>query len=198
MEIIDSIRLPATIFTMSLTSAKVSKIEKELNERQDKFKGLHKAIQSFCKKFADRHQPAQKLHNATVHTARHRPINELMANLNLIDAIPATSRDRRVTYRARIAQIRVEHVVLRDKFSIVQALKVATSTASIKIPGGNPSQLAKPFFQTCKKFIDECFAEKLPKLGVEASLYYAGIARSYESYCRSTKVDIDKSSENIL
>jgi hypothetical protein len=89
----------------------------------------------------------------------------------------------------------VEHIVLRDKFSIVQALKAATSTASIKIPGGNPSQLAKPFFQTCKKFIDECFAENLPKLGIEASLYYARITRPYDSYCRSTKVDIDKASE---
>ena len=194
VEITNSIRL----LRMSLSiSAKVSKIEKELNERQDKFKGLQKAIQSFCKKFADRHQPAQKLHNATVHAARHRSVNDLMANLSLVDAIPATPRDRRVTYRASIAQIRVEHIALRDKFSIVQALKASTSTASIKIPGGNPSQLAKPFFQICKKYIDECFAENLPKLGVEASLYYAGIARPYESYCRATKVDIEKASEHM-
>jgi hypothetical protein len=196
VEIINLIRLPPSmIFAMSSTSAKVSKIEKELNERQDKYKGLHKTIQSFYKKFADRHQPAQKLHDATVYAARHRPTNELMANLSLIDNVPGAPRDRRVTYRARIAQIRVEHIVLRDKFSIVQALKAATSTASVKIPGGNPSQLAKLFFQTCKKFIDECSAENLPKLGVEASLYYAGITRPYDSYCRSTKVDIDKASE---
>jgi hypothetical protein len=193
--IINSIRLLAMSFTLSPTLAKVSKIEKELHERQDKFKELYKAIQSFRKKFADKHQPAQKLHNATVHAARHRSVNELMANSSLVDSVSTAPRDCRVTYRGSIAQIRVEHIVLRDKFSIIEALKAANSTASIKIPGGNPSQLAKPFFQDCKKFIDECFDENLPKLGVEASLYYAGIARPYESYCRSTKVDIDKGLE---
>ena len=35
------------------------------------------------------------------------------------------------------------------------------------------------------------------KLGVEASLYYAGIARPYDSYCRSTKVDLDRASEHM-
>ena len=35
------------------------------------------------------------------------------------------------------------------------------------------------------------------KLGVEASLYYAGIARLYDLYCRSTKVDLDRASEHM-
>jgi hypothetical protein len=174
-----------------------SKVEKELQERQQKSRGLRKAIESFCKKFADSHQPAQKLHNATVHAARHRTMTELMANLSLIDAVPATPRDRRVTFRGRISQIKVEHIALKDKFGIVQVFKSVTSKPSIKMPGGSPGQLAKPFFQTCKKFIDECYAENLPKLGVEASLYFAGIARLYESYCHSTKFDIDKASEQV-
>src|SRR5277367_3525577 len=101
-----------------------------------------------------------------------------MTNFSLIDAVLAIPRDRQVTFRARIAHIRVEHIVLKDRFSIVQAL--TTSKISIKIPKGNPSQLVKPFFQTFEKFIDECRAENLSKLGVEASLYYAGIARPYE------------------
>jgi hypothetical protein len=197
VEVVNSIRLLGSDFIMAFTPARVLKIENELKERQEKSKRLQKAIQSFCKKFADRHQPAQKLHNAIIHAARHRPMNELMANLSITDAVPAAPRDRRVTFHARVAQIRVEHIVLKDKFSIVQALKSATSTASIKIPGGNPGQLAKPFFQTCKEFIDECCTENLPKLGVEASLHYAGIARPYESYCCSTKVDIDKASEHV-
>jgi hypothetical protein len=194
-EIIDSIRLPAISWTIGRNPAKTSKIEKDLNDRQEKFKKLHKAIQFFCQKFADRYQPAQKLHDATVHAARHRPVNELIANLSLMDVVPAAPRDRRVTYRAKISLIRVEYVVLVDKFSIDQALRARSSTASIKTPGGHPSQLAKPFFQTCKEFIDECFAENLPKLGVEASLYYAGIARPYDLYCHSTKADLDKASK---
>jgi len=197
-EIMNLIRLLRTrISIMTSTSAMVLQIENMLKERQEKSKGLQKAIQSFYKKFADKHQPAQKLHNATVHVVRHRPTNELIANLSLIDAVPAVPRDRRVTFRARMVQIRVEHIVLKDRFSIIQALKSANSKASIKISGGDPGQLAKPFFQTCQEFIKECCAENLPKLGVEASLYYAGIVRPYESYCRATKVDVDKASEQI-
>ena len=197
VEIMNLIPLRRLLAITSTLAENDSRIENKLKERQEKSKGLQRAIQSFCKKFADRHQPAQKLHNATVHAARHRPMNELMTNLNLIDAVPATPRDRRVAFRARIAQIRVEHIVLKDKFSIVQALKSTTSKSSIKIPGGNPSQLAKPFFQTCEKFIHDCRAENLPKLGVEASLYYAGIARPYESYCHLTKADTDKALEHM-
>jgi len=73
-------------------------------------------------------------------------MNELMIKLNFINAVPTASRDRRVTFRAKIAQIRVEYIVFKDKFSIVQALKSVTLEAFIKIPRGNPGQLAKPFF----------------------------------------------------
>jgi hypothetical protein len=119
VKIINSVRLPAGNFTITFTPAKVSKIENELKERQEKARKLQKTIQSFCKKFADSYQPAQKLHNATIHAARHRPMNELMTNLSLINAIPAAPRDFRVTFRAKIAQIKVEHIVLKNKFSIV-------------------------------------------------------------------------------
>ena len=197
VEVLNLMREPTVTFSIHPARPSVWKVEKELKERHDKFRELHRAIQSFCKKFADRHQPTQKLHDATVHALRHRSTNEMMATLSLTDAVPPVSRDRRVTCRAKMAQIRVEHVVLTDKFSLVQALKATTATASIKIPGGNPGHLAKPFFDTCIKFVDECFLENLPKLGVEASLYYAGIARPYESYCRSNKVDLDKASENM-
>lgn len=72
----------------------------------------------------------QKLHNATAYAARYRPMNVLMANLSLVNAILATPCDYRVIYRAGIAQIRVEYILLRDKFSIIQAVKAATSIVS--------------------------------------------------------------------
>ena len=34
-------------------------------------------------------------------------------------------------------------------------------------------------------------------LGVEASLYYAGTARLYESYCRSADTDVEHASEQV-
>jgi hypothetical protein len=181
----------------SYTTSMPAVIEKELQGRLHKWTELQTAIRSFCKKFADRHQPSQKLHDATVHAARHRLMDELMASLSVIDAIPAAPRDRRVMFRARIVHIRIEHIVLKDKFIVVEALNSVTSGTSIKMPGGNPGELVKPFFRICKEYIDECDAENLPKLGVEASLYFAGIARPYERYCRSAKTSIDKESEHI-
>lgn len=192
-EILDLISLRRLSLYVSL-SGRESRIANELQERQEKSMRLQKAIKSFFKKFADKHQPAQKLHNATVHAARQRPTDELMTDLNLIDSVLTTPRDHRVMFRARIAGIRVEHIMLVDKFSFAQAMKSTASKDAIKIPGGNPRDLAKPFFQACEKFVHECRAENLPKLGVEASLLYAGIVRPFESYCQSLKVDTDKAS----
>jgi hypothetical protein len=65
-------------------------------------------------------QPAQKLHDVTVHAARNRPVNELVANLNLLDTAPAAPCDCRVAFRASIAQIRVKHIVLMDNFGDIK------------------------------------------------------------------------------
>ncbi len=191
------IRPQASLFSTGLTPAKLSEISKELRERQEKSKGLEKTIRLLCEEFADRHQPAHKLHNATVHAVRRRSINELMTDLTDIDTVPAVPRDRRVAFRGQMAQIKVQYIALRENFSLAQASKSAASKISIKIPWENPNQLAKPFFRTCKTFIDDCSAESLPKLSVEATLCYARIARLYESHCRSHKADIDKASEHI-
>lgn len=39
--------------------------------------------------------------------------------------------------------------------------------------------------------------ENLPKLGIEASIYYARIARPYESHCRSAKIDVEQAFEYV-
>lgn len=94
-----------------------------------------------------------------------------------------------------MAQLQAECVILTDRFSITQVLKSTPAGRAIKLSGGPPEQLTKPFFKDCQAFIDECAAEILPKLGVEATLYYAKIARFYESYCQSSKTNVDRESD---
>jgi hypothetical protein len=85
----------------------------------------------------------------------------------------------------RMVQIKAEFVILHDKFLIAQELKSTSIRNSIKIPSGDPSLLAIPFFQGSKSFIDECNNENLPKLAVEVSLFYASVARLFESFPRT-------------
>lgn len=196
--ILNSIRLSTALFAATaITLTKIWEIEKELIERHTKSTELQKTIQSFCTKVADRHQPARKLHDATVQATRLRSVSEMMANLTVVEAVPFVPRDRRVATGGRIMQIKVEHIVLEDKFELVQAFRSSPHPASIKIPGGNPGQLAKPFFAICRAFLADCTSENLPKLRVEAILSYAKIARSYEMYCQSVKSDIDTASEHV-
>ena len=194
-EIMNPILQAKTHLTSTLTPAKSLEITRILKERHVESRKLESDIKIFCNSITDKHQPSQKLHEATVHAARKvsaRPatLNALIANLAVVDAVPALTRDRQIAMGGQMVQIKTEFVILNDKFIIAQALK-STST-SIKIPGGAPDLLAIPFFQRCQKFIDECNVENLPKLAVEVSIFYASIARSFETFCHSTKTDHDK------
>jgi BMFP domain-containing protein YqiC len=196
-EIMQPIRQAKTHVTSSLTQAKILEVTRILKERDAESRRLEGALKTFCNSVADKHQPAQKLHDATVHAARKAAaaaatVDVLIANLTVVDVVPALARDRRVTMGGRMVQIKTEFFILDDKFIIAQALKSTSTKTSIKIPGGAPGLLAVPFFQSCKKFIDECKVENLPKLAVEVSLFYASIARSFESFCQSSKMDLKK------
>jgi hypothetical protein len=185
-----------------IAEAKSCEIIKSLKERHAQSLKLGSAIKTFLNNFADKHQPAQKLHEATVHAARksaaaNASIDELIADLTLVDAVPALARDRRVTMGGQMVQIKMEFVVLHDKFCIAQALISAPIPKMVKMPDGQPDQLSIRFFRRCKKFIDECNIEKLPKLSVEVSLFYASIARSFQSFSRSTKTELDKTETHL-
>ncbi|KAH6666152.1 hypothetical protein B0J14DRAFT_605394 [Halenospora varia] len=80
---------------------------------------LEKATQIFRDKVADKHQPAQKLHEATVHAVRKAAIDPLMVNFTLADAVPAVARDRQITLGGRMAHIRIEFIALTNKFSML-------------------------------------------------------------------------------
>lgn len=193
-------QLPGTTATHirgNVTSAKALEIVRQLKGRNTKGREIESAIQRFCAKVADKHQPAQKLHDATVSAARRKPLEDLMVNLDVTDHVPTVARDRRVTFGGRIAQLQAQFVVLADVFPIAQALKSTPAGSSVKIPGGAPEQITKPFFNVCHSFISECIGESLPKLGVEATLYYAELARLNEAYCRSMNTEVEKATNYV-
>lgn len=169
-----------------------------LKEKHNNFKKLEKDIQSFSDRVADKHQPVQKLCQATVHFARNIAIDRLMSGLALISTLPALSHDRQITMGGRMAGIRTEFIVLNDKFIIAQALKSGSSIASLKFPGGAPGRLAAPFFRKCTTFIGDCNVENLPKLAVEATVFYASIARAFQSFRHSAaEIRTDRSTEYV-
>lgn len=190
-DIIKSLGQAAAHYSGQITSAFAADVTKQLKERHAKATELEKAIQSFLVKVADKNQPAQKLRDATVNAMRRRSIDEMMTEMTMGDSIPPIARDRQITFGGRGAQLRAESIIINDRLRLARVVKMTTGGSSIRLSGGAPEQQVKAFFKRCKDFIDDCGAESLPKLGVEASLYYAGTAPSYESYCRATKNDND-------
>ncbi|EEQ35140.1 Ab1-133 [Microsporum canis CBS 113480] len=183
----------ATESDRPLTPAQALSINQSFREGNEEAKKLVKAVVAFQNAFADKCQPAQKLHEATIHAARRVTASGLsvdiqLANLNLSDevALPL-SRDSQITMGGLMAQIKTEYLIIDNKFIISKGL----GSIPIERPGKSPGTLAPPFLEVCKKFAAECEIQNLPKLAVEASLFYASIARSFEYLCRSSKTNLD-------
>lgn len=178
-----------------------SQINKELNKRQEMSKRLQKAILCFSEKISDRNQPAQKLYDATLYAIRNRSITELMSQLTASDAVPAVAHNRHITLGGRVAQIKLDCIILIDKFSLIQGAEEGVENNPLKIfvntHLGSPARLATLFFKTCMTLIEDCMKQCLWKLSVEGILYYSTIARPYGSYSRSHKTHVEDSSKHI-
>lgn len=196
-DILHSIRQASAHMTGRATLAKALEVNRILNERYNLGRKLEKDIKACGRRVADKNQPVQKLHEATLTASRRKSIERLMTDLSVTDTIPAVPRDRRVTLGGSAMQIHAECIILTDSLSTALALQSEPAGSSFKIPGGPPENIARPFFKTCRIFIDECDIENLPKLGVEARLYFARMARSYDSYCRSTNIKVDQASTYV-
>lgn len=186
-----------SLTSRGITPGRASAINQQLKERRKKAQKLEQAIQRFREKVTDRHQLAQKLHDATINAVRKRPLEQMMTSLNVTDSVPPVARDRRITFGGRIAQLHVQTITITDAFNIATTIKPIEAGSSLKIPGKAPEESTTSFFVTCKAFIVDCNKEPLPKLGVEASLYYASIARLNESYCRSINTKMTEASEHV-
>ncbi|KAK3317593.1 hypothetical protein B0T19DRAFT_294577 [Cercophora scortea] len=130
------------------------------------------------------HQPMKKLSDAIVTLRRRRnkaaTLEEEMRNLTVSDK--AQNYDKQITLGARMIQLKVQEVMLRDKFNLLSKNELGTSKP---LPGGMPDKIATPFLQSCQKFVAEAAEAKLPRLAIPASLAYARVAQLDAWYWRT-------------
>lgn len=82
------------------------------------------------------------------------------------------------------------------KFATPRALELAAN--GLNWPGGDPEKLTGPFLDSCATFIEDCNGERLPKLAVEASLYFARTVRLYQSCLSVVSISsADKATEYV-
>ncbi|KAH8689897.1 NFX1-type zinc finger-containing protein 1 [Talaromyces proteolyticus] len=145
---------------------------------------LRAAVSQLQRRVAERHQPAHKLHEATVHAMqRDLPLESALGALKLKDITPTGERDHRITLGAKMIEIKIDCITMEDKFRVLSAAKAkyGDSATSLTFSGNSPLMLIKGFFQSCEDLINKCSEKALPKLAVEASLYYARIVRLFET-----------------
>ncbi|KAK6860594.1 hypothetical protein PG995_004230 [Apiospora arundinis] len=143
---------------------------------------LRKEVQAFCKEASNEQQPAKKLADAIAHSRRraHRvqlpSLDENMAQLHLQDAETPTpaAYNQQITLGARMAQLRVDDIMLRDQLRFVGSKP--SSGITIAWPkGADPTLTARLFLRDSEAFIDDCQTSRLPRLAVQASITFARI-----------------------
>ncbi|OAQ60006.1 NFX1-type zinc finger-containing protein 1 [Pochonia chlamydosporia 170] len=193
----------ATIkFLADLKNTQPTMVTNRIQTRFNDCNKLLTEISGFLKKVSDSHQPAHKLHEATIHAMRaNQPgaLDVTMAGLSLEQhsALPV-ERDRRVKLAGQMARIKLEFLILEDKFSILRALTSSSTCTKIsQWPGGSPHLIVKPILKVCAAFISKCVTERLPKLAVEATIHHARMARLYQSSGLSADSDKERAAEFV-
>ena len=197
LHILRSIRVAANLNRSKIDATMATKIK----TRYDASQRLSKDISDFLRKVANRHQPAQKLHDAIVHTNAgpnvSKSLNDALASLSIKDTYHPVERDRRVTLGGRMVRIKAESIILEDKFSIADALRSTFSSDTAELPDGLLNKLTKLSLKACTEYIAECNTDSLPKLAVEASLCFARIAQLYESSGVAIKNEKNEATEYV-
>ena len=162
----------------------VKEVEGKLRSRYRDSAQLQFAITKLQQRAAERHQPAHKLHEATVHAInRNTSLENALATLELEDALLSGQCDHRVTLGANLLEIKAGCITLEDKYLVLSAAraKYGDLSDSLKFPGGSIVTLSTAFLDSTAGFISECHEKALPKLNVEASLYYVRVARLFRT-----------------
>jgi hypothetical protein len=160
----------------------VKDLNKKLSTRYNKITRFENDIISFQQRMATQHQPAQKLHNAIVHSVTNNTsLDSALANLTLKSAATSAARDsdERIRFGGLVLQIKVQCLTIEDKFEVASSAKkmFLGEIDALRFSGGHPGTLSNTYLKSCKALFEMCVEESLPKLAVEAALYYARVAR---------------------
>jgi hypothetical protein len=151
-------------------------IIKAISNRYVKLGQLETSVRTFLQKMNERHKPSHKLYEAIMHvTDKHHDLSDDMASMSLdsTNSRKKPDHDQRITLGGRLYHLKVRQVTLNDKFEVLRGSK----SSSISFPGGSPVDWSDSFLGDCEQLIKVCKDANSPKLAVEATLYYANIAR---------------------
>ena len=169
----------------------------KLDAREDASHKVVRSVAAFLKDVDDMHQPARKLHDATVKAARAtQSIEDRMKKLS-VDTSTEIPRDRRIVLGGRAVELKLLYTILADKLDMVRELKSTSAGTTFKIPGQDLGSLSGSFFKTCQAFIADCNIENLPKLNVEARLYHGRAARLFQAYASSNQISVAEATEHV-
>ncbi|KAF5851381.1 hypothetical protein GGP41_004215 [Bipolaris sorokiniana] len=139
------------------------------------------------------HKPTYKLYQSIMHSyKKNGSLNDDLAQLSLSSSSKYLERDRdqRITLGGHLLEIKVQSLLLEDKFEIARVvLKHVGGTVPLKFSGGSPVTKTDSFLEACEKLIGDCISGYLPKLAVETSLYYACIAQLFSSSVMAKDTD---------
>lgn len=188
-------------------------MKEALKTRYDDMRELEQGIKAFRTRTSTHHQPANKLHQATVHaTKKHASLDSAFAKLDLKTSPPnaPTSSDQRIKHGGLLLKIKMQCIVLEDKFAIALSAKnkYPADVSPPLVSGSSLGPLAVTFLSDCLQIIAGCTRDSLPKLEIEAILYYSRIAQvrgssgfiqeehraNYEKYREKAKALLEEAS----
>ncbi|KAK4466113.1 hypothetical protein QBC42DRAFT_293724 [Cladorrhinum samala] len=128
------------------------------------------------------HQPSKKLYGAIVTFQRRQAqlqfqptIEQQMANLDIAESFPPQPvYNQQVTLEASLLQLRIQEATLVDVYTLFRSEKGATGTKTSSII---PTKRTADFLRSCRELIARSSDAKLPRLVIQATLYYARIVR---------------------
>ncbi|KAF2832889.1 hypothetical protein CC86DRAFT_414596 [Ophiobolus disseminans] len=146
-------------------------MDKFLEMRYGNILQMEQWVEALQHKTAMQSQPLNKLYQAILGVvAKNSPVDNALAN---------SGCDQRIKSGGLLLRIKVQSLVLEDKFGIAWSVKdnYPVNTPSPKILGLSLVTQAQLFFSDCTNLIDSCNEHSLNKTAVEAILYYARIVR---------------------
>ena len=157
-------------------------MKKLLEMRYVKARQLEQGIKAFQKRTATQHQPANKLHQATMHAfTKNDSLESTFAKLYLNSSITNGQHgsDQRIKHGGLLLQIKVQYLVLEDNFVVTRSVKdkYPIDPLSLNTSSGSLVSQAGTFLNSCVKVLDGCCKDNLPKFAVEATLYYSRIVQ---------------------
>ncbi|KAI8936487.1 hypothetical protein NX059_006892 [Plenodomus lindquistii] len=164
----------------------LTSVNEALKSRYRELIGLSNDVKSLQRRVTIQNEPGQKLHQAIIHMkSEQSALDAAMKNLSIeapAAAIKGTS-DMRITHGAALLQIKVEGLLLEDKFEIASKMrtKYPNDQAALSFWGGSPKKRTEQYLEDCKNLTADCVAGNLPKVAVESTLHYARIAQLFGS-----------------